>query len=71
MSDLDDSYATEDLDIIRLKENDNFKNLQNELKDKVISQCLNKIELQEKELQELRAENIIIKTHLSYILKRI
>lgn len=71
MSDLDDSYATEDLDIQRLKENDNFKLLQDELKNKVISQCLQKIESQEKELQEVKAENIILKTHLSYILKRI
>ena len=50
---------------------DLYKEIQNEIKDKVISKLLLKVQNMYKELAELRDENTSLKNHLSYILKRI
>ena len=50
---------------------DLYKEIQNEIKDKVISKLLLKVQNMYKELTELRDENTSLKNHLSYILKRI
>jgi hypothetical protein len=50
---------------------DLFKEIQNEIKDKVISKFLYTIEQQAKELQQVKKENILLKNQLTYILKRI
>ena len=50
---------------------DLFKEIQNEIKDKVITKYLHLIENQAKELDELRKENTLLKNQLTYILKRI
>ena len=50
---------------------DLYKEIQNEIKDKVISKLLLKVQNMYKELSELREENTSLKNHLSYILKRI
>ena len=50
---------------------DLYKEIQNEIKDKVISKLLLKVQNMYKELIELREENTSLKNHLSYILKRI
>ena len=47
------------------------KDMQNEIKDKVINKYLYLIEQQSKELTELRKENTLLKNQLTYILKRI
>ena len=47
------------------------KDMQNEIKDKVITKYLYLIEQQNKELTELRKENALLKNQLTYILKRI
>ena len=47
------------------------KDMQNEIKDKVITKYLYLIEQQSKELTELRKENTLLKNQLTYILKRI
>ena len=47
------------------------KDMQNEIKDKVITKYLYLIEQQSKELTELRKENALLKNQLTYILKRI
>ena len=51
--------------------NDLFKEMKNEIKDKVITKYLHIIEQQAKELDELKKENILLKNQLTYILKRI
>ena len=48
-----------------------LKEVQNEIKDKVITKYLSTIQQQSKELNELRKENILLKNQLTYILKRI
>ena len=50
---------------------DLFKEIQNEIKDKVIAKHLYLLEHQAKELNELRKENTLLKNQLTYILKRI
>ena len=50
---------------------DIYKEIQNEIKDKVITKFLRLIENLHKEVTALRKENISLKNHLSYILKRI
>ena len=50
---------------------DLVKDMQNEIKDKVISKYLRLIENQAKELNDLRKENALLKNQLTYILKRI
>ena len=48
-----------------------LKEVQNEIKDKVINKYLLTIQQQSKELNELRKENTLLKNQLTYILKRI
>jgi len=48
-----------------------YKEIQNGIKDRVISKFLSIIQQQSKELTELRKENILLKNQLTYILKRI
>ena len=48
-----------------------LKEVQNGIKDKVITKFLSTIQQQSKELTELRKENILLKNQLPYILKRI
>lgn len=48
-----------------------YKEIQNEIKDKVISKLLLKVQNMYNELTILKSENISLKKHLSYILKRI
>ena len=50
---------------------DPIKDMQNQIKDKVISKYLLLIEHQAKELSELKRENALLKNQLTYILKRI
>ena len=50
---------------------DLYKEIQNEIKDKVITKLLIKVQNMYKELTELKDENTSLKNHLSYILKRI
>ena len=50
---------------------DLFKEMQNQIKDKVITKYLLLIEHQAKELTELKKENTLLKNQLTYILKRI
>jgi hypothetical protein len=50
---------------------DLYKEIQNEIKDKVISKLLFKLQNMYKEIDILKTENISLKNHLSYILKRI
>jgi hypothetical protein len=50
---------------------DLLKDVQNEIKDKVISKYLLTIEHQAKELDQLKKENTLLKNQLTYILKRI
>lgn len=50
---------------------DLYKEIQSEIKDKVITKFLRVIESLHKEVTALRKENISLKNHLSYILKRI
>ena len=50
---------------------DLFKEIQNEIKDKVITKFLYTIEQQAKELQQVKKENVLLKNQLTYILKRI
>ena len=50
---------------------DLFREIKNEIKDKVISKLLLTVQNQYNELIFLRKENISLKKHLSYILKRI
>ena len=50
---------------------DLYKEIQNEIKDKVISKLLFKLQNMYKEIEILKTENISLKNHLSYILKRI
>ena len=50
---------------------DLFKEMQNQIKDNVISKYLLLIEHQAKELSELKRENALLKNQLTYILKRI
>ena len=50
---------------------DLFKEMQNEIKDKVITKYLYLLEHQAKEITELKKENILLKNQLTYILKRI
>ena len=50
---------------------DLYKEIQNEIKDKVISKLLLKVQNMYKELADLKTENTSLKNHLSYILKRI
>jgi hypothetical protein len=50
---------------------DLYKEIQNEIKDKVISKLLLKVQTMYKELTDLKTENTSLKNHLSYILKRI
>jgi hypothetical protein len=58
-------------DIDRSQHYDLLKEVQNEIKDKVISKYLYKIEHQAKELDQLKKENTLLKNQLTYILKRI
>ena len=48
-----------------------LKEVQNGIKDKVITKFLSTIQQQSKELNELRKENTLLKNQLTYILKRI
>jgi hypothetical protein len=50
---------------------DLFKEIQNQIKDKVITKYLYLLQQQDKELTELRKENTLLKNQLTYILKRI
>ena len=50
---------------------DLFKEMQNEIKDKVITKYLYLLEHQAKEITELKKENILLKNQLTYILKKI
>jgi len=50
---------------------DQFKEVQNEIKDKVITKYLHTIEQQAKEIAQLKEENTLLKNQLTYILKRI
>ena len=50
---------------------DLFKEIQSQIKDKVISKHLYLLEQQAKELTELKKENALLKNQLTYILKRI
>ena len=50
---------------------DLYKEIQNEIKDKVITKLLIKVQNMYKDLTELKEENTSLKNHLSYILKRI
>ena len=50
---------------------DLFKEMQNEIKDKVITKQLLLISHQAKEITELKKENILLKNQLTYILKKI
>ena len=73
------AIATEAKVVKKLKESgidksqfyDLFKEIQNEIKDKVITKYLHLLENQAKELNELRKENTLLKNQLTYILKRI
>ena len=49
---------------------DLYREIQNEIKDKVISKLLLTVQKQHKELTILKQENNSLKNHLSYILKR-
>jgi hypothetical protein len=53
------------------KYNHLYKEIQNKIKDKVITKYLSLIENQSKEITELKKENILLKNQLTYILKRI
>ena len=55
----------------KLKYDSIYKQIQNGIKDKVISKFLLTIQQQSKELTELRKENTLLKNQLTYILKRI
>jgi hypothetical protein len=57
--------------IDRVQNYDLLKEVQNEIKDKVISKYLLTIEHQAKELDQLKKENTLLKNQLTYILKRI
>ena len=57
--------------IDRVQNYDLLKEVQNEIKDKVISKYLYTIEHQAKELDQLKKENTLLKNQLTYILKRI
>ena len=50
---------------------DSYKEIQNQIKDKVITKQLILISNQAKEITELRKENILLKNQLTYILKKI
>jgi hypothetical protein len=50
---------------------DLYKEMQNQIKDKVITKYLVTIENQAKELTDLKKENTLLKNQLTYILKRI
>jgi hypothetical protein len=50
---------------------DLYKEMQNQIKDKVITKYLGTIENQAKELSDLKKENTLLKNQLTYILKRI
>ena len=50
---------------------DLYKEIQNQIKDKVITKQLILISNQAKEITELRKENILLKNQLTYILKKI
>ena len=50
---------------------DLFRDIKNEIKDKVITRLLITVQNYYKELNFLREENISLKNHLAYILKRI
>ena len=58
-------------DVDRSQHYDLLKEVQNEIKDKVISKYLYTIEHQAKELDQLKKENTLLKNQLTYILKRI
>ena len=62
---------SEENDIDKSQYYDVVKDMQNEIKDKVITKYLHLIENQAKELDELRKENTLLKNQLTYILKRI
>jgi hypothetical protein len=57
--------------IDKVQNYDLLKEVQNEIKDKVISKYLLTIEHQAKELAQLKKENTMLKNQLTYILKRI
>ena len=57
--------------IDKVQNYDLLKEVQNEIKDKVISKYLLTIEHQAKELDQLKKENTLLKNQLTYILKRI
>ena len=50
---------------------DLFKEIKNEIKDKVITKFLYTIEQQAKELNELKKENKLLKNQLTYVLKKV
>ena len=62
---------SEESGIDRSQYYDLFKEMQNEIKDKVITKYLYLIEHQAKEITELKKENILLKNQLTYILKKI
>ena len=62
---------SEENDIDKSQYYEVVKDMQNEIKDKVITKYLHLIENQAKELDELRKENTLLKNQLTYILKRI
>lgn len=42
-----------------------------EIREKVLAKALSQVETQAKEIEELKKENVLLKNHLTYILKRI
>ena len=50
---------------------DLIKEIQSEVKEKVISKLLDQVQRQEKELSEFKKENALLKNQLTYVLKRV
>jgi len=62
---------SEESSIDRSQFYDLFKEIKNEIKDKVITKYLYLLENQAKEITELKKENMLLKNQLTYILKKI
>ena len=48
-----------------------YKNLQTEIKDKIITKLLSKLDIQNKQIEEYKQEIISLKNDLVYLLKRV
>ena len=68
---MEENNKSDDSGIDKSQFYDLFKEIQNEIKDKVITKYLYLLEHQAKELNELKKENTLLKNQLTYILKRI